>query len=120
METKNISTKKAAYTVTTEKTKCDGKKFKGFIYTVEITDGKNTASFISNGEKNLDFEKLGSATNERGAKFIKGSGKTLYLMPNWNKGGNISEQTARMLDFVNKVLTINVKFAVDGVLIYKA
>lgn len=120
METKNISTKKAAYTVTTKKTKCNGKKFKGFIYTVEITDGKHKASFENGGESSISLENFIGGENMHGSRFyLNKENGVLWQLERFGKKDNNGEQAALMMEFIKSVLHIGVKYA-DGVLTYTA
>lgn len=111
------------FTVTTKKIKCDGEKYKGYHYFVDVTDGKETVSFVSDSEGHIDFSRIGDVTDENGTRYILGGEHELYLMRSWYKGGNIKKLKARMLDFVDKVLAMNieVKFTADvGILTYTA
>ncbi len=107
--------------IKTKKIKANGAKNQGYLYMVDVSDGKNIATFVSDGADHIDFAQLGSVMDANGAKYIRDDGHKLCMMPTWYKGGDVARQEAAMLDFIDKVLSmaINVMFADDeGILLY--
>lgn len=118
MKTTNTNT--TNYTVTTEKFKCNGAKFKGFFYTVEITDGKHIARFDNGGKSSINLENFIGGENMHGSRFYlnKESG-VLYQLERFGKNDSSGEQAAAMMEFIKSVLHIGVKFT-DGIMTYAA
>lgn len=114
------NTNPTGYTVTTKKIKCNGRVFKGYSYTVEITDGKHTARFNNGGESSISLENFIGSENMHGSRFYlnKESG-VLYQLERFGKSDNNGEQAAVMMAFIKSVLHIGVKFT-DSVMTYAA
>lgn len=120
MKTNNTNTNPTTCTVTTKKTKCNGAKFKGYLYFVEVTDGQNTASFINDGKASITLADFTSATNKHGSKYCMNKGNNvLYQLPRFGKSSENEQQKAEIMEFIKGVLHIGVKFG-DGVLTYTA
>ena len=112
------------YMVTTKVYKCNGRKFKGYSYHVEITDGKLTASFITHGANKLDFAMFASGENALKNEFFR-DGNLLRL--NSHKGtrtrNGLEAQRKEMMDFVNSILNAGIDINYtdgEGVLAYSA
>lgn len=99
-------------TITTKKIKCNGRVFKGYLYTVEMTDGMNTALFLSDGGSSITMENFGSATNEFNSKFDAHGNKpgTLHQLINWGKRTDGKQQKEKMMEFLNECLKMPILF----------
>ena len=116
---KNTNTTKD-YTVTTKVIKCNGLKFKGFMYYVTITDGKQTANFVTHGENKLDFSMFASGENEHGKKFHNNNNGGLHWNSNFGTNKGVEAQRREMAEFINSCLGVNVEYTEgEGVKTYK-
>lgn len=117
---KTNNTNKTNYTITTEKFKCNGSKFKGYLYTVKITDGKHIAYFSNNGESSISLKGFMSCENSHGSRFYLDKDKNiLHQLLSFGKRSGSRQQKAEMMEFINSVLHIEIKFN-NGVMTYTA
>lgn len=99
-------------TITTRKIKCNGRVFKGTTYSVEITDGINTASFSSDGGNSITMKNFGSATNEFNSKFDAHGNKpgTLRQLMRFGKTAESKKQKEKMMEFIKECLKMPIRF----------
>ncbi len=117
---KTTNTNPTGYTVTTKKMKCNGRVFQGYAYTVEITDGKHTATFTNGGESSISLENFISGENNHGSRFYMCKGENvLHQLVRFGKSTDSKQQKAEMMEFIKSVLHIGIKFN-DGVMTYAA
>lgn len=120
MKTNNTNTIPTSYTVTTEKIKCNGRVFKGYSYTVKITDEKHTATFTNGGESSISLENFIGGENSHGSRFYMDKGdNVLHQLVRFGKSTGSKQQKAEMMEFIKSVLHIGIKFT-DGVMSYTA
>ena len=114
------------YTVTTRKTKCNGRIFKGYTYDVKITDGENTAYFLMGkdiGGKKISFDNLCEVENKYNSRFNadreKHSLKRLYRWGT-NKEATYKRQASDALRFVDELIArdIDITYADEGEKVY--
>lgn len=104
--------------VITKKIKCDGRKFKGYSYFIEISDEKHTASFKNCGESSISLEDFIGGENNHGSRFYLSKGdNVLHQLIRFGKSTDIKQQKADMMEFIKNVLHIGIKFT-DGVMVY--
>lgn len=106
---KNTNTTKD-YTVTTKVVKCNGLKFKGFMYDVTITDGTHTADFITHGENKLEFEMFSRGENEHGKVFYNNHKGGLHWNSNWGTRHGLEAQKREFIEFINSCLSVNIEY----------
>lgn len=115
-QTSTIKTK--GYTVTTKKIKCNGAEFTNYTYHIAITDGKNTASFINEGETSISLDNLASCENEHSSKFwFAKEDKKLHQLRRFGKSTGMKEQKKNLIKFIKSCLNIPISFS-DGTFTY--
>ena len=102
-------------TITSRKIKCNGRVFKGITYSVEITDGMNTALFSSDGGDSITIKNFRSATNEFKSKFDAYGNKpgTLRQLIYWGKRTDGKKQQEKMMEFIKECLKMPIRFTDD-------
>ena len=118
-ETEQPETVKAkGYIVTTKKTKNNGALNKGYTYVIDITDGKNTASFINNGETSININNLIRCENKYGSRFLfDKEDKKLHQLRGFGKSTGMKEQKENLMAFVKSCLNSPISFS-DGTFTY--
>lgn len=118
-ETERTETTSAkGYTITTKKTKNNGANKKGYTYYITITDGKNTASFINEGQTSIKLDDLASCENEHGSRFFyTKDDKKLHQLTNFGKRTGAKDQKEKLMKFVKNCLNSPISFS-DGTLTY--
>ena len=107
------------YTVITRKIKCNGTQYKGYKYSVEISDGKNNALFSSKGDTKITLSDFGSGHNEHGSKFYAYSTNpgVLHQLRAFGKSTDSKKQKAAMMEFIKSCLDIPICFT-EGTFTY--
>ncbi len=98
------------------KTKKLLQKDKSCEYRVEISDGKNQTIFKNDGSDKLNYEDFTEGMIECGSSFWKshiGNDETLYIIRHWGQTTR-EEQTELMREFINKCLSVKIRFADGG------
>lgn len=112
------------YTVTTKKYKCKGVcPNAAYSYSINVTDGINTATFDNYGLNCLELKDCTGATNKYNSRFWmqrRNPGVLHYMRGFGNKGNELKEQKEEMLEFIKSCLNIPIKYVdeEDGVFTY--
>lgn len=111
--------------VTTKKTKCNGRIYKGYAYFITVSDGENCAHFLNDGKDKISFSDLCGAQNKYNTKFcVDHSNDTLFRLPGWGSCKEVTyqQQADDIMRFVNEVLArdINIVYRDEGTLTYTA
>ena len=106
--------------ITTKKIKCNGlRPISDYFYFVEISDGKHTAIFISDGSSAISPNNYCDCQNQLGTRFVTQNGK-MKVLPGWRCGTNIKEQAKEMRHFLELCFAEVITFAEIGELVYMA
>lgn len=105
--------------VMTKKIKCEGRApAADFVFLVCITDGVHAASFVPDGEGDrVMCAQLAGCVNIKGSRFIaegKSENKKLQPLPGFGSEKDMDEQIRAALEFVERCLSVPVKYHVPG------